>query len=314
MKRLIIIISIICISLFIGCISKDVIAEKDNQTKNDAKLQKDEVDNISEDRENDLPLTNNEEKNDKLTLEEIKANYNDNIVNITTYKTRYILVESSKDTFANKFELYDLETGDKDILPTYPYYVSLEKIKNENDFIFSANGTNHISSHREFPFKIECIRYGKNIDRDDDFTMNRKKAYFNLNESVEFGAKGKENITDIRMTLEGIQVLFGPMEGYELNFYAGDTMLPHIEISYNEENNQFILKLMDVKVGEAFDIDSYNLSNYFIESVEIQEKSEYSLIILNMKDSGKFYYGQRNDVIFDGGYPYLDLKFFSEIN
>lgn len=286
MKRLIIIITIVWGLFLIGCTNGEM-----------------EVGRVD----------NSEDEGYKLSMEDINANYNDNIINITTYKEKYVLVESSEETFANKFELYNLETGDRDVLPTNPYYVKLDKIENENTFIFLADGRNHISPHHEFPFELECVRYDQVANREDDFKMIRRPVYYKLDESVTFGSKDKEIVTDIRVTLEGIQVLFGPMEGYEMDFYAGDTMLPEIETSFSKDKNQFILRLNDVKKGKKLDSENYKQSNYFIESIEIQEKDDHCLIILQMKESAQFYYGNREDTLQDKGYPYLELKFLRDV-
>ncbi len=143
----------------------------------------------------------------KLTIDEIKKGYEGRpIKNITQFKDNYVLVEWQKPTLANRFDLYNLETGEKDILPTAPYYVSLPEIVNEYRFVFLADGRNHISSHRDFPFLIEC-----RMDRIEPiygtrFSYKYKPMYFSLAHEVEFGFLKNQIISEIAIRPNNIKI------------------------------------------------------------------------------------------------------------
>lgn len=330
MKKTLIIVSFCMLIALVGCNSNN-----DNEVSNSSIIEelklensnlKDRIEKLEgEFKDNKINSNENiDNKKDKgsFTLEEIKNQYDsDNIKNITEYtgkfsKVKYVLIEVKEDTLANRFVLYNLRTGDKDVLPTYPYYVKFEKIESENRIIFINEGTNHISPHREFPSKIICIRDEENPNREDDFLVSsiEKKLYFKLDRSVNFGLKGKEVIKDIRVTLTGIEVLFEPVEGYESDFYAGDTMLPVTETSYDEKNKEFILRFKDTKITENLKYSNFQQNNYYIKSIKVTEEGENSLIILNIDDTAKYYTGVKKDTFADGGgFPYLSLEFIKEI-
>lgn len=79
----------------------------------------------------------------KLTFDKIRKNYTDTkIKSMQNIGTEYVLVESQGDTFANKFDIYNFKTGDMDTLPTMPEFVTLEKVENENYFVFLSSGKN----------------------------------------------------------------------------------------------------------------------------------------------------------------------------
>lgn len=261
---------------------------------------------------NEIPNKIDNER--KLSLEDVKKKYSDNeIVNIETYK-HYVLVESRKDTYANSFHLYNLKTGHKDILPVMPFYCKLENIVHENHINFLADGTNHITPSREFPFIIECRREEENSDYGSEFRAYHRNKYFEINEVTKFGDKENEVISDVKVTLNGIEILFEPMKGKESEFYAGDIKIPPTEISYNLEKHQLIVKFTSTIVSEDMKkLSTKNEDNYYLDSYQLSKENDSSIVILNLKDTTKFYTADI-ECISDYGLPYLSISFSSKID
>jgi hypothetical protein len=172
----------------------------------------------------------------KLTIKDIKKKYNENeIVEIKKYKDKYILVESKRKNEVNNFDFYNLETGDWDRLFNDLDYMILLNIKNENELVFLSNGLNNESGFHGFPYIVKFIRYEENPEYDFGFKRIKEKAYFQLYESILFGNKGDAVISDLKITLDGIEVLFKPQVGKEAGFYADYTNIPVTKTAYNKK-------------------------------------------------------------------------------
>lgn len=258
--------------------------------------------------ENEIPNKIDNER--KLSLEDVKKKYNDKeIVNIVTYK-HYVLVESSRDTYANSFHWYNLATGDMDILPVKPHYCKLEKIVHENHITFLADGTNHINHAKVFPFSIEC----RKDEDDEDFRAYYRDKYFKINEATEFGQKENEVISNVKVTLNGIEILFEPIKGKEGEFYAGNTTIPPTEISYNTEKHQLIVKFTNTRVSEdMMKLSTKNEDNYYLDSYQVRKENDSSIVILNLKDAAKFYTADIERMT-DEDLPYLRISFSDHID
>ena len=94
----------------------------------------------------------------KLTLDDIKKKYTEvKILNINEFKEGYVLVESIRETVGNKFDLYDLKTGEMDTLPKGEFGIAtLEQIINENYFVFLSNGKDSDGPFGKFPYLISA--------------------------------------------------------------------------------------------------------------------------------------------------------------
>lgn len=84
----------------------------------------------------------------KLTLDEVKKKYTDSkILDIQNIGDDFVLVESQKDTFANRFDLYNLQTGSMDnlkdmkkvITKDNQYISSYEIIHKDNKIYLAIN-------------------------------------------------------------------------------------------------------------------------------------------------------------------------------
>jgi len=256
----------------------------------------------------------------KLTIKDIEKKYAaENVVNITHYKTDYVLVESRDDVnhYANKFELFNLRTGDADILPTIPNYTKLAEIRSENEFVFFADGTNSEYGGRQFPFIIECRRSYENTGFDGDFSTHIINRYFTVDEAADFGDKENEVIKDIRITLNGIEMLFGPMKENDMGFYAAYTSIPRTKISYISGANQLVVRFAKTDISNAVKKNQREMKegNYYIKSYQCSKDGEDSIITLNLTPSAKFYTA-RTDHIYEfktsgesADMPFLNVVF-----
>ncbi|MEW6172756.1 MAG: hypothetical protein AB1510_06760 [Bacillota bacterium] len=161
----------------------------------------------------------------------------------------YVLVESQRPTFANKFELFNLANGDRDTMPTWPEFVTLEKVESENHIVFLSSGKNSECVFGNFPYLIRCVRVKNDVKSTDDFTAIREDKYFKLDEQVSSGSKGYAQLSDIVVTLNGIQVLFKPISGHEADFYAAATDIPETKISYDRDKNRMIFHIAETQIG-----------------------------------------------------------------
>lgn len=246
-----------------------------------------------------------------LTLDEIKERYTDtNIKNIQNIGEEYLLVESQKDTFANRFDLYNLKTGDMDTLPTMPYFVTLENIENENYFVFLSSGKNSQSPMGTFPCLIKCIRIKTDLNESDDFIALFEEKYFSLEDVVQSGIKHECIMSDLNITFEGLEVLFKPIKGKEALFYAAITDIPPTKTSYDKDKKQMTFEIGTKHLGEGLkgmkkvSIDD----NQFISSYEIEQKDNKIYLIVVLKDLAKKYTIDMKRLP-DGQLPYFLVKF-----
>ncbi|MFZ5597567.1 MAG: hypothetical protein ACOY31_11215 [Bacillota bacterium] len=259
------------------------------------------------------------ENTSKLTMEDIRAKYTDRkIINVINHGD-YVLVESKSDypATASWFHWHNLKTGDMDILPTSPNYVRLVEIINENMMLFEANGKNDIGPYHSFPFYIECYRNEENGGQ-FDFRDRYIPKYFTVDQGTFFGNKGDEVISDIRITLTGIEILFKPVKGKEDHFYAGFITIPPTKTRYVKDEHQFIIEFEKTRISEEIKNKGLNVAeeNYYLHSVELWEESHSSSVVVNLKDKAKLYtadikkiYDSNSDLpyvqfYFSNNYPY----------
>lgn len=146
---------------------------------------------------------------------------------MTTYESstksngRYVLVEYLSDGGYYCYGWYNLVTGDKDVLPTFPYNAKLKEIRNENDIVFTTDGVIEPIGAKYFPKIVECCRFQEVLGSENDFYQTLEKFYLPIDQGFDMGTEAHETIRDIKVSLEGAEVLFGPMKGHEIDFYSG---------------------------------------------------------------------------------------------
>lgn len=245
-----------------------------------------------------------------LTLDDIKKRYgSDEIKNIININTEYVLVESRKETFANRFVLYNLKTGAFDELPTRPEYVTLEKIENENYFIFLSSGKNSESPFGTFPYLVKCFRIKNGITKNDSFIAVHEDRYFGIDEPVQSGNKDESLMSDLNITFDGLEVLFKPITGKEGDFYAGITDIPTTKTSYEKNKNQLTFEIEANQLSEKLkNLNEVNTdNNQFISSYEITQEDNKIQLAVNLRDSAKRYLIKKKQL--PNGFTYFSVEF-----
>lgn len=232
------------------------------------------------------------QKVSKLSIDEIKKKYTDSkIKSIQNIGENYVIIESQQETYANRFDLYNLATGDIDIMPTMPEYVTLEKVENENYIVFLSSGKNSECIFAKAPYTIRCIRIKNDVNANDDFIALYEDKYLDLNYSIQLGSKEESQMSDINIGFDGIQVSFKAIEGKELDFYADATDIPPTKTSYDKSKKQFTLELdckqLDKKFKTAEKIELTD--NQYISAYEIRQKDNKIYVTLDLKDTASHY-------------------------
>lgn len=249
----------------------------------------------------------------KLNIEDIKKNYSEDekILNIVKINEDYILVESQRETYSNKFVLYNLKTGDRDIMPTGIEFVKLEKVENENHIVFLSSGINSECVFRKFPYYIRCIRVKNDIESTNDFIAIEEDKYFKINETISAGSKNCCRLSDIVVTLDGLQVLFEPIPGQEALFYAADTDIPETIIYYDEDKKQMLIEMKDTQIGNSLKgtKEISTEKNGYINSLRIAEKEKNIQLIVNIEDFAEEYIAKIKKI---DGLPFFEIRFISK--
>jgi hypothetical protein len=223
-----------------------------------------------------------------------------------------VLVQSQKETFADKFDIYNLRTGDMDTIQAGFEYVTLEKALNENYFIFLSSGKNSESIYGDFPHLINCIRMKNELNADNDFISFNEDKYFKLDYSVDSGCKEHAVLSDIVVTFDGFEVLFEPRNDNDMEFYIAATDIPQTKTSYNKDKKQMIFELTTDQIGSKFKnrkkIDVGG--NQFISSLEISQKDNKTYLTVGIKDITKEYMVKKNHL--PNQLPYFLVSFREE--
>ena len=272
-------------------------------------------DNIAIPNVNGNVSTNNQIiKTSKMTLDDIKNIYNGgnngSIVEVTNYK-KYALVEYQKENM-KYFDWYNLETGDRDLLPVWETHTKLKEIVNENDIFFISDGFHIESNYSGFPYIIKCLRAKETVGSQDDFFAKRIEKYFGIDERTEFGNGAESKITSLKSSICDIDILFEPIDEKELAF--GGITLPHVKISYLQNSNQLILETPKTKTEKSCIMQNMhaNNENPFIKSIKVETANEGTKITISLKDTSKYYTVQENHILKDN-LPVLNLSFKTEV-
>lgn len=254
------------------------------------------------------------ENKDELTIEDIKAKYtggdNGKIVNITSQLEDYVLVEYINGGGRLCFDWYNLKTGDKDVLPVGGYNnVKLMRVKDKDNIWFITDGVTY-SGQKFFPQIVQCLRNQEVPDYENDFDSHLLDLYLPIDQGVDFGVNHYENIIDVKVSITGVEVQFGPIKGHESDFFSGNgNSIPPAKTSYNKAKNQFIVEFKDTAIGSNIKKSAINDSNKYIKSVYIKQNGSNTILTVNLKDTGKYYTAKFSfwESVFD--LPYIDFIF-----
>lgn len=235
--------------------------------------------------------------NNILTIDKIKENYKtEKIKDIKQFignsGIQYALVSYEDKYKMNAFDIYNLKTGDRDILPINPYKVTLENINNENEIVFFANGEDYNTSHSTFPFKITCYRNAENVKSNMDFyCYYNKNLYLQIDKKVTLGSNKYSLLSDITLTFNGLDVLFGPLPGNEVNFFADQAYIPETKTQYIKEKNQFIITFSHTAFNKELlknKVLKYD-SNLYYKSIEMIQDDTNAALVINLTDTKTTY-------------------------
>lgn len=246
----------------------------------------------------------------QLTIDDIKKRYTGtNIKDIRQINKDYVLVESQQETCANRFDVISLKTGKQDTLPTMAEFVTLEKIENENSFIFLSSGKNSESSLGNFPHLIKCVRVKNDKNSDYNFICINEEKYFKLNESVESGSKNESILSAIVPTLNGFQVLFKPIPGKEGIYYADASDIPPTKTSYNKENKELIFQIDTSKLDGSLKLRKKLTTpdSIYFNFIVIEENNGKINVIVSLKDNVDEYIVRNKRL--SSKYSYLEAEF-----
>lgn len=261
-------------------------------------------------------LASTTESASKITLDDIKGRYSDSdvkIKNIQNIGEEWVLVQSQKETFADKFDIYNLRTGDMDSIQEGFEYVTLEKVVNENYFIFLSSGKNSESIYGDFPHLINSIRIKNKLNASDDFISFNEDKYFELDYSVNSGSKEHAVLSEIIVTFDGFEVMFEPRNDNDMEFYIDATDIPQTKTSYNKDKNQMIFELTTDQIGGKYknrkkiDVDG----NQFISSLEISQKDNKTYLTVGIKEITKEYMVKKNRL--PNQLPFFSVSFREEV-
>lgn len=244
-----------------------------------------------------------------MTLQDVKRNFKfHRIEQILLIDGRYALVKKERPGEPSWFYFFDLVTGEKQVLNTGFYFARLHKIKSPNWYLFHADGTISEYTAKDFPVLIECSR----IEEGEKFRSEFKARYLPLHEKAELGSKSNTVVKDVKVTIQGIEISFGPMKGHEMMFHAAFSDIPVTKTAYDKDKHQFIIHFMKTQISGDIPADKYRIEeqNGYIKSAYLVSDESSCKLFVNLKESAKFYRAFRKSL--DSGTPYALFTFHYE--
>ncbi|NGX96102.1 MAG: hypothetical protein G4V63_13030 [Candidatus Afipia apatlaquensis] len=247
-----------------------------------------------------------------LTVEKIKEKYTSGglgkIANMYDYRN-FILVEYLNPSNIQCFDLYNLETGDRDVMEL-GCNAKVFDFSSGDRIVFESDGTNQMDGQKLFPYYITYTRAKEVTGSENDFSCGMADLYKLIDEEVEFGVKENEMISDLKVTLTGLELEFAPQKGKEGEFYSGSTAIPVMKTSYDQNKNQFVIEVFSTSISPELLRKAFKEQNRYIKSVQFKEKGSNSSVIINLKDSAKYYTAESCN---DEEFPYVNLIFRNSI-
>lgn len=248
----------------------------------------------------------------KLTIEDIKAKYTGGyegkLVNTTLYFEHYVLAEytreGKKGDSIHYFDWYNLETGDKDVLPVDGYEAKLVKAITKDNLLFTTNIVNINDGNKYFPQVIQCLRQSEIIGNENDFLQVTKDYYLPINQGIDMGLK-TGTLMDMQVSNEGVEVKFGPIKGDEIGYYAGYETIPPTKITYNKAGNQLIIEFKDSVIGSDIKKSVISSSNRYVKSVYVERSDSKIILTINLEDATKYYTAH----ILTNNFPTIGFRF-----
>lgn len=139
--------------------------------------------------------------------------------------------------------------------------------------------------------------------------------YFRTDEPVEFGSGSKAVISDLRITLKGVELLFEPQDTADPAYKSWPMPLPQMRTFYVKEKNQPVIMFQDTlaNVGSLKQKMKTASGNSFIKSVEIFSEERSSKILIHLKSPASFFHVEESRLS-EGGMPIALFAFSSDIS
>lgn len=101
---------------------------------------------------------------------------------------------------------------------------------------------------------------------------------------------------------------FAPQKGKEADFYAGYATIPVMKTFFENSKNQFIIELISTSISPELFKKPFNEQNAYINSIEMRESGSNTMVIVNLKDTAKFYNAQYDQGEY-GNFPSVRFTF-----
>ncbi len=173
-------------------------------------------------------------------------------------------------------------------LPTSKYFTTLMEVRDDTDILLLATGENDINAAVDFPFVMHCYR----TDTKSPFFEVDEPYYAPLNQPESFGDKKTERLSEVRLTVDGLQAAFSPVPGKESSFWAGATGIPDTKTSYDKASGEMTIRFLNT----ALALDPKGLGgvqNEFINSVSVNTDGADTVLHVRLKPEVGWYTAKR---------------------
>jgi len=232
-----------------------------------------------------------------------------------------VLVDYFLPSSTNRYALYYTQTKTVDLLPVQD--VELQKIVNENYFIFEDRGEYTDSAFRFVPSLVYCFRANSDIagtgtTQDDNYITIEEDEAFDLNRSIQFGSKDNELLASMVTTFDGFEVLFKPAGNNDVAFYADATDTPTIKTSYDSAKHQlsFEISTDNLAKGIHYNTEYKTDDNLYITSYKLLLNNGKTDLLLTLRDTAARYTvkSERGPLTQKGNddLPYLSVTFMGK--
>ncbi len=210
---------------------------------------------------------------------------------------------------SSRFVLYDPDLGSIETLPTRPWDVRFIDSFGLESILFRSDGKNCATRGQRFPFLIECSRFD---EHKGGFVSKELPLDLPISEETTIGLKRTMLVIDIRPTTGGIEILFGPREGKEVEFSAGDVFPPLTSMTYLEKGNQLVLNMQKVNLGPGLRNKKLEGENLFVRGITLEETEEGTQAVISLAEAARYYRGSIQKIRGRIEMPLLAIIFSSE--
>ena len=213
-----------------------------------------------------------------------------------------VLVEYRNPLGLIGYTWYDLPGGQGYPIPA-GYFADVEALKGlgPEQVTLLDWGPSAVSSMWSFPFEYRCSRSSATAA----FSCTMGRAYLPIGMSVRFGSKPNEVLDGLVLTMDGVELSFGPKAGQDAMFMADYVDIPPVRTSFDPTAHTFTLTFQDTAAGP--DLGLPEGTNAFVRGVTLREQGKDLAVVLTVVPGVRYYTG---DVESEGYVvPFLELRF-----